>query len=69
MGAKGYDGLLDIKEVRARIRCSRSSIYKKLKEGTFPQPVKIGARAVRWWESEIEAWRATRPRASENTPP
>jgi prophage regulatory protein len=25
-------------------------------EGTFPKPVKLGARAVAWVESEVEEW-------------
>ena len=27
---------------------SRSSIYEAIKEGTFPPPIPIGARAVAW---------------------
>ncbi len=35
---------------------SRSSIYKRVKEGTFPKPIQIGERAVGWLESEVEDW-------------
>jgi prophage regulatory protein len=35
---------------------SRSSIYAKIAEGTFPRPVQIGARAVAWRASDIRAW-------------
>ena len=37
---------------------SRSSIYAKIAEGTFPRPVQIGARAVAWRSSDIRAWMA-----------
>jgi prophage regulatory protein len=27
-----------------------------MKEGTFPQQLKLGTRSVGWLESEIESW-------------
>ncbi len=50
------DRLLCLKEVMSLTTYSSSSIYRKMHEGTFPKQVKIGARAVRWWLSEIQAW-------------
>jgi prophage regulatory protein len=53
------------KQVEARTGLSRSSIYAKLRHNpkrpgdydpTFPRPVSVGAKAVGWIESEIEAW-------------
>ena len=36
---------------------SRSTIYKKMGEGTFPRPAaQVGTRGVRWLEREITAW-------------
>ena len=35
---------------------------EKCATGLSPEPLKIGVRAVRWPESEIEAWLAARPR-------
>ena len=35
----------------------RSTIYKKIKEGTFPAGIKIGPRARGWTESQIREWR------------
>ena len=57
------DRLMTRQQVQARTALSRTSIYRKMREGTFPAPLQIGARAVRWPESEIEAWIADRPRA------
>ena len=48
--------ILRRKYVEARTGYSRSSIYLKVQNGTFPKPVKLGARAVGWLESEIEEW-------------
>lgn len=35
---------------------SRSSIYLKIQDGTFPKPVKLGPRAVAWIEAEVMQW-------------
>jgi prophage regulatory protein len=35
---------------------SRSSIYLRVAQGTFPKQVSLGARAVGWRESDVEAW-------------
>ena len=64
MATSTADRLLRLSEVQARTALGRSTIYRKMREGSFPQPLKIGARAVRWIESEIEAWRAACPRAT-----
>ena len=39
--------LLTCPEVERLCRLSRSTIYKTIRDGTFPAPVKISARAVR----------------------
>ena len=31
-------------------------IYRLINEGLFPQPVKIGVRAIAFIESEIDEW-------------
>jgi len=43
-------------EVEAKTGLSRSTIYEKMKNGTFPKPVKLGPRAVGWLETEVDAW-------------
>lgn len=48
--------LLRFAEVRARIGLSKSEIYRRIAAGTFPASVKLGARAVAWRESAVEAW-------------
>ena len=62
------DHLLRVNQVLARCGLSRSSLYRQMGEGAFPRPLRVGVRAVRWPESEIEAWLATRPRATGYTP-
>lgn len=49
--------ILRLKDVRFRVGLSRSSLYTKLKiDPEFPRPIPLGAKAVGWIESEIEAW-------------
>jgi prophage regulatory protein len=52
--------LLRLNEVKQRTGLSKSSIYNQINDGTFPQPVLIGARAVAWVEDEIQEWINTR---------
>lgn len=48
--------ILRRKQVEARTGLSRSTIYARVADGTFPKPVNIGPRAVGWVESEISDW-------------
>ena len=34
----------------------RATIWRKVKEGTFPQPLKISGVRIAWRHSDIEAW-------------
>lgn len=41
------------REVLELFGISRSGLYQKLKDGSFPRQINIGARAVGWLESEV----------------
>ena len=58
------DRLLRRREVEELTGLSRASIYRKLPDGEFPRPVKVGSTAVRWKESDIAAWIESRPAAT-----
>ena len=58
------DRLLRRAEVEQRCQISRSTLYKMMRAGEFPEPLKIGPRSVRWSQREIENWIAARPRAT-----
>jgi prophage regulatory protein len=51
-----YQRIIRRAEVEARTGLARSTIYQRIKEGTFPAPVSLGAKAVGWIESEINDW-------------
>lgn len=42
--------------VEARTGLSRSTIYLRMAQGTFPKSIPLGPRAIGWLEAEIEAW-------------
>lgn len=49
--------ILRRKQVEARTGLSRSTIYARMAENSFPRPVNLGGgRAVGWLESEIDYW-------------
>lgn len=58
--------ILRRKQVEGRTGLSRSTIYLRVSEGTFPKPVNLGARAVGWLESEIDGWLTSRVEESRN---
>ena len=43
---------------------SRSTIYAKIAEGTFPKPIRLTARSVGWIEQEVQEWIKSRIVAS-----
>lgn len=46
------------KQVEARTGLSRSTIYQRMADGSFPKAVSLGPRAVGWIESEVSDWLA-----------
>ena len=59
--------ILRRKQVENRTGLSRSTIYLRIKEGTFPKPIKLGgARAVGWLENEISGWLADQVATRDN---
>lgn len=54
------NAVLRLPLVKARTGLSRSTIYLRIAEGSFPKPVSLGARAVGWLESDIEQWLISR---------
>ena len=48
--------LLNINQVVQKIGLSRQTIYRKMKEGTFPNQVKLSVGRVAWSEHEIDQW-------------
>ncbi len=58
------EGLNNIKlfytdrEVGERYGVSRLSVWRWVRDGRFPPPVKVGSRATRWRLADLEAFEA-----------
>lgn len=50
------DRILRIRAVLARTGLSRSTMYRKMQNGTFPKNVQISTRCAGWRESAINDW-------------
>jgi prophage regulatory protein len=52
--------ILRLPDVKKRTGLSRSTIYSRVDERSFPQPISLGGRAVGWIEAEINEWLSQR---------
>ena len=50
------DRILRISTVLDRTGLSRSTLYRKIQNGSFPRQVAISTRCTGWRESDVNAW-------------
>ena len=50
------DRVMRQKEVSRMIGFSRGHLYRMIAQKRFPEPFKMGRRAVGWKQSEVQAW-------------
>jgi prophage regulatory protein len=50
------DRILRIRTVLTRTGLSRSTLYRKISDGSFPRQVKISEHSSGWRESAINQW-------------
>lgn len=50
------DRIIRLRTVLARTGLSRSTLYRKIAEGTFPRQVKISIHGAGWHESAVGRW-------------
>lgn len=48
--------IIRLKTVLARTGLSRSTLYRKIAEGSFPRQVPISVHGAGWHESSINRW-------------
>ena len=48
--------IIRLKTVLSRTGLSRSTIYRKIAEGTFPAQLRISVNGTGWRESDINRW-------------
>lgn len=58
------EALLRLSTVESITGLGRSTIYAKVKagDGSFPQPIRLGARCTRFRAGDIQAWLAAQGR-------
>jgi prophage regulatory protein len=55
--------ILRTEDVAKLIGLSRATIFRNVKAGIFPAPIKISQRAVGWRSEDIETWIVARAAA------
>lgn len=50
------DRILRLNTVLDRTGLSRSTLYRKIQQGTFPPQLRIAARCAGWRESAVNDW-------------
>lgn len=58
--------LLRLPELMARTGLSKSTIYRKIRTGTFPNSRRINGKTVVWLDSDIEDWIQALPMSDPN---
>lgn len=56
--------IIRLPQTKQRTGLSRSTLYSLIKEGKFPAPIQLGARAVGWLESDVSEFIESRVKAS-----
>lgn len=49
-------GVSRAKQILQLIPIGKTSFYKLVKDGKFPQPIKLGANTTVWRNSDVLAW-------------
>ena len=50
------DRIIRLKTVLARTGLSRSTLYRKIADGTFPAQIRISIHGAGWRESAVNHW-------------
>jgi len=50
------DRIIRIKAVMDRTGLRRTTLYRKMRNGTFPSQIRISTRCAGWRESAVNAW-------------
>jgi predicted DNA-binding transcriptional regulator AlpA len=55
-GRPGADRLISIGDIRVLFKLGRAAAYELTRRPGFPAPVRVSARCLRWWASEVDAY-------------
>ncbi len=60
----GIDPVLTITQLQAAVIYSRSQLYRMIRAGSFPRPIRLGPGRVGWRQSAVADWLLERETAS-----
>ena len=52
--------MVRLDQVREAVALSDSTIYRRVKDGSFPKPRRVGSASL-WFEDEVAAWQSALP--------
>jgi prophage regulatory protein len=59
MHDRSKDSLIRMPEAIRRTGLSRPTIYRKMRDGSFPQAVRLSANCIGFYESDVDRWIAS----------
>lgn len=65
------DKIIRLPEVKATVGLSTATIYRLIRAGDFPAPIKLGKNSSGWIAADVQAWimrRAGREAANDSQP-
>ena len=57
--------ILRMPDVLDKVGVSRTTIWRQVKAGIFPSPIRLSARSVGWRENEVDEWLDAQPAITE----
>jgi len=54
--SRAVDSFVRIAEVEERTGLHRATIYRKIKAGTFPAPVRLSVNCSAWYATDVARW-------------
>ena len=52
--------LLNTRDICELLQISRTTLHRAVRDGGFVMPIRVGRRGIRWRESDIRDWIASR---------
>ena len=59
----GGTRIVRLPEVMRLTGLSKTTIHRRYRAGSFPQPVRLGPQSIGWWREEVLEWLESLPRA------
>lgn len=60
--------VLRARDVVARLRISRPTLWRWCREGSFPLPLRLGKNTIAWREQDVLEWLSSRPTVCDGQP-